>query len=324
MLDGSTITNHAIKIIERNLNKKPFFLLIHYIDTHLPYNSPKKYEKEFFEETSNNERIEDVLKRIKNPRWREFLKKCLSDAKTTDDVVAKYDGAIFYVDENIGRLIDYLNKHEILDDTIVIITSDHGESLTEHNIYFSHHGLYDVTIHVPLIIKYTELPKKRLNCFVQHVDIVPTLLDILNIKIDSFFFDGVSLLPLVNGKIKQIREAIFAEESAAQRKRAIRTEDLKYITKINDIKPKSGFEYEGIFNLEEDTCRYCGFKHAEPEELYDLKNDPNEVSNIAYMQTDIVQELRSKMDNWVRNLIKINEMRMIKMKIRRIQDIKRI
>ena len=65
----------------------------------------------------------------------------------------KYDTAIKYVDEQIGRIIDFLKKDGLWKDTIFIVLADHGESLGEHRIYFSHAGIYVETVHVPLIMK---------------------------------------------------------------------------------------------------------------------------------------------------------------------------
>ena len=74
-----------------------------------------------------------------------------------DYVIAQYDGAIAYMDACIQRLLHQLESLGILDDTIVVINSDHGETLYDHECWFDHHGLYDVTLKVPLIIRY---PKK--------------------------------------------------------------------------------------------------------------------------------------------------------------------
>lgn len=299
VLDAQTITNHAIKVLSHNLDeKKPFFLFIHYMDTHLPYHPPEDIEKIFFEESSSSERIEDILKKIKNPEWKSFLKRHLGDALTTDDVIAKCDGAIAHVDRNIRNLLGVLD----LDNTIIIITSDHGESLTEHSIYFNQHGLYDESIHVPLIIYYPGCPKgKRVSSLVQHVDIVPTILDILNIRNENFCFDGETLIPLIKGERKWIRSAVFAEESSAQRKRALRTENFKYIYNVLGDRIACDFESSEV-SKEEGVCQYCGFIHGGLEELYDLKKDPGEVQNIVNERGEIAKALKEDLLDLIKNL----------------------
>ncbi|MBS3820065.1 sulfatase, partial [bacterium] len=161
-----------------------FFLFLHFWDTHTPYNCPRK----FFEKNKN------------------------SDLK--DGLISKYHGAVSYVDQQVGRLVETLDSLDILDETLIIITSDHGESLTEHGIYFDHHGLYEVTTHVPLILyypKYFSVPK-RVKGFVQHVDLLPTLCDITGSEYKNGL-DGMNLLPLIKGDKKRLRNYVYKEES---------------------------------------------------------------------------------------------------------------
>lgn len=324
ILDAQSLTNHAIKVIKANLDKKkPFFFLIHYMDVHLPYNPPKDFEKAFFEETPDNKKINDILKKIKNPEWKKFLKQSLGNAKTTDENIAKYNGAISYIDKNIGDLVEFLEKTGIEDNTIIIITSDHGESLTEHDIYFSHHGLYDETIHVPLIFYYPSCPKgKRVPSFVQHVDIVPTILDILNIK-NNFCFDGETLIPLIKGEVKWIRPTVFAEESSTQRKRAIRTNNFKYICTVSDDRVVCDFDHNGV-PQEKGVCRYCGFVHGGIEELYDLKKDPEEVQNIINEKVEIAKAFKENLFDLIENLEYKREKNEIKQKIYKLKEGKKI
>lgn len=297
IIDAKNITKHAINIIEDKLDKnEPFFLLLHYMDTHLPYSSPYSY-KHFLEDTPNNEKIENILKKIKNPKWKKFLEQNLKNFNTTDEVIAKYDSAISFIDENIGVVLKFLEEKNGLENTIILITSDHGESLTEHNIYFSHHCLYDELIHIPLIFYYPKKFKgKRISSFVQHVDITPTLLDMLGID-KRFNFDGRTLIPLIKGNEKHMRHAIFAEESGGYRKRAIRTEKWKYIREVEG-QAISGFETEEIKNKPRGMCRYCGFAHAEKEELYDINNDLNEVLNIVKQKPKVAQITREVLREW--------------------------
>ena len=89
-----------------------------------------------------------------------------------------------------------LEARGILDETIVVINSDHGETLYDHECYFDHHGLYDQTLHVPLIIRYPgHVPAgKRVAGYNRHQDLVPTLLELVGIEA-GITFDGKSLLP---------------------------------------------------------------------------------------------------------------------------------
>jgi len=319
--DAEKLTNHAINLIKKEVEKqKPFFIFIHYWDVHLPYNCPKDLKDKFIEEIPYSKKIDEILAKIKNEKWRKFLRESLKGAKTTDDVIARYDGAIAHVDGNIGRLIDFLDKCGILDNTLLIITSDHGESLTEHDIYFDHHGLYDVSIHVPLIMRYPQkLPeRRRIEGLVQHIDIVPTILDIINIrKRKNIDFDGKSMLPLIEGKIREFRSVVFVEESSAQRKRAIRTKGFKYIQSLSD-ENIAGTYYFGNHGVTKGkgVCKYCGFVHGDIEELYDLKKDPHELINVVNTECEIALKMRKMLHDIVINLETMIEKRKIKRKCR--------
>ena len=285
-LNATVLTNRAINLIKDN-SSKDFFLFIHYWDTHTPYNPPKHYVKHIYEEAKGIE-IKEILKDINNPEWRKYLHQCTKRVKATSEIIARYNGAIAFVDSEIGKLMEALDKYGLLDQTLVILTSDHGESLMEHGIFFDHHGLYEETIHVPLIFRYPkELPQnKRISAFVQHVDLAPTILDLLGIGVDNGF-DGRSIIPLISNKVEQLRTAIYVEEAHTQRKRAIRTKDYKYICSLS---------------RKDAICRYCGYTHGGVEELYDLNEDPTEILNIAEKRPKVLNELKKQLSDWVEYL----------------------
>jgi len=265
---ADSVSNMAIDLIKKNKNKK-FFLFLHYWDTHSPYTTPKKH---FYH--------------------------------LVKGFASRYDESIAFVDHEIGRVINSLEEHRILDKTIVILTSDHGESLMEHGIYFDHHGLYDEVIHVPLIIRYPrQIPEgKRVKGFVQHVDIVPTLLHILDIK-NNFDFDGKSTIPLIYDKT-QLRSAVYVEEAHTQRKRAIRTDRFKYIYALSE---------------REAVCRYCGYVHGGLEELYDLSKDPGETVNLIDDCPDIAKKLKKELSEWVSFMEDKREKEYIRKKIKKLK-----
>ncbi|UCG44532.1 MAG: sulfatase [Candidatus Bathyarchaeota archaeon] len=275
---GSAVTREAIKLI-RELHKKSFFLFLHYWDTHTIYDPPR-YSTDKFQDYGQYDNL--GLGEISSPSTMERLRKrVLPELKTVGEVLARYDGAISFVDEEFGRLIKVLESWGISDNTLIILTSDHGESLTEHGIYFSHHGLYDVTIQVPLIVRYQGLPKgKRIRSLVQHIDILPTMLNILNISGRSLSLDGSSLIPLMYDKAGRWRKAVYIEESEVEQKAAIRTESYKYIRSPS---------------AKQALCKECGLIHGGVEELYDLTQDPEETVNVAEDKPRQVQKLKSRL-----------------------------
>ncbi len=251
--EGSYVTDSAIESIQ-NIKKDSFLLFLHYWDTHTPYNCPKEYQ---------TYRGLDRRKRL----------------------IHRYDGAIQYVDHELGRLFRELKAKNLWDDTIVIITSDHGESLTEHDIFFDHHGLYDVTIHVPLIFRCPGMFQRpgRIKGLVQHVDLIPTLLGILEIDTEKSNLDGTNLIPLIQNKVTEIRPFVYCEESYVQKKRVLRTRRYKYVCAVDGI----GY------------CSYCRKIHGGTEELYDLEEDPFEHVNIVEQNPRIRRDLSKRLEDFI-------------------------
>ncbi len=105
------------------------------------------------------------------------------------------------MDDLLKDLDDFLIEQGIKDDTMLVLFGDHGESLTEHDIYWDHCGLYEATVHVPMIIRWPgNIPEgKRINGLVQHADLMPTILEAVGLEKPSKL-DGRSLWPLIQGR----------------------------------------------------------------------------------------------------------------------------
>ncbi|HNW40137.1 MAG TPA: sulfatase, partial [Candidatus Omnitrophota bacterium] len=150
-VSAGKVNQAALKFINHNYKNK-FFLWVHYMDTH----------DHFFKPQRNNPDPLDVSQKQAN--------------------IVKYDNAIKQVDQQIGIMVDELNKLGIGNNTLIIITADHGEEICEHGRCFAHAGsLWDPLIRVPLIMVWgKQFPGglKR-NSQVQHIDIAPTICDVL-------------------------------------------------------------------------------------------------------------------------------------------------
>lgn len=294
--NAKVLTDTAISQIKENYNNK-FLLSIHYWDTHVPFYSPKEYSRMFYD-GDGSIKIEEIIKQIDEPNYRDFVRQWLKNRgiKTFGEVIADYEGSIAFVDHEIGRIIDTLKNLEILDNTLIIVTADHGQSFTEHRI-LDHSGLYDEMIHVPLILWYPGAPKnKKVRGFVQHVDLVPTVLDVLGIKTREIF-DGSSIVPMIKDEQKQIRSAIYVYASKSfvptVEEKGIRTRDHKYI-------------------------------HKDGEELYNLSEDPEERNNIISSNPDLANELRDRLLEWEGSIKDKHEKAKIKSKIGKISEKKKL
>ncbi len=259
-------------------NGKPFFLFLRHMDPHSPYLPPAPYERMFYhgdECAPSNKSMEPVMSF--KPFCDYFASWMPVGITDKDYIIAQYDGAIAYMDACIQTLFNALETHGITDETIVVINGDHGETLYDHECWFDHHGLYDVTLHVPLIIRYPgRVPAgKRFSGYSQHKDLVPTLLELAEVETD-IAFDGESLMSMVNGEVASFESEFYITECTWMRKHGWRTPEWKLIVA-----------------LEPD------FHFKPPVELYNLIQDPDENNNLVEAHPDIVNVLETRMKNWI-------------------------
>ncbi|WP_175639661.1 sulfatase family protein [Metabacillus schmidteae] len=280
-IDGQTINNLAKPWINEHKDED-FFLFLHYWDPHTPYLPPKEYIPEFYDSTKNpydltNKSMEPAYNHPAYPFFKYHHFDLLGNITDSNYVNALYDAEIRYLDDMIKDLDDYLCELGIKDDTMLILFGDHGESLTEHDIYWDHCGLYEATVHVPMIIRWPrKIPEGiRVNRLVQHADLMPTILEAIGHELPDNL-DGKSLWPLIHGEHEEHHSQIFLSECAWQASRGIRTEQYKYIETYDP----------GPFS-------------RPPTELYDVINDPNEENNLSHLLPGQVDRFKKKLNEWV-------------------------
>lgn len=286
--------------------KEKFFIWYHYHGLHLPYNPPSPYDRIFREDipdatSADPEAVVTVKKKsvIKHGS----INFSDGDKKTIGSL---YDGQLRQLDDYVGRLIGKMEDWGILDNTLIVLTSDHGEELFEHG-FIGHAStslnakLYDEIIRIPWIIWWPKkLEHKNVDELVQQIDIMPTILDILGLPVPEGL-QGSSLFPLIKNKaLYDSRLApgcfkqgtVFCEtvlggyqstkEMEKIKLRCIRTKDYKLIYTNMHLHDLSG---EGL--------------NRDPCELYDLRTDPKEGKNIVEKHPDIVRELKKELFEWI-------------------------
>lgn len=278
-LKAGNLNDVAIPELERLADKdEPFFLFLRHMDPHSPYLPPAPFDGLFYYGDPcdpDNKSMEPVMNF--KPFCDYFATWMPPGITDKDYVIAQYDGAIAYMDASIGKLLRVLEDRGILDDTIVVINSDHGETLYDHDCYFDHHGLYDNTLHVPLILRYpSKVPANTiLDGYCTHPDLVPTLLELADIESD-IKFDGKSLLPMMYGDVASHAPEFYLTECTWMRKHGWRTPEWKLIIALEpDFHFKPGVE------------------------LYNLIEDPEEYNNLAEERPDVVAALKARMDAWI-------------------------
>jgi arylsulfatase A-like enzyme len=276
---AQSLNEVAIPELERMAGQdQPFFLFLRHMDPHSPYLPPAPYERMFYHgnECDPDNRSMDPVMAFK-PFCDYFATWMPPGITDKDYIIAQYDGAIAYMDACIQSIFNALEAMGIQDETIVILNGDHGETLYDHECWFDHHGIYDVTLHVPLIIRYPgNIPAgQRVPGFNQHKDLVPTILELAEIDA-GINFDGRSLIPMINNEVTSHESEIYLTECTWMRKHGWRTPEWKLIRA-----------------LEPDF-------HFKPSvELYNLIHDPDENDNLADTHPDVVELLTARMNAWI-------------------------
>jgi arylsulfatase A-like enzyme len=271
--------DHFLSWLE-NVGEKPYFAWIHLADVHTPYKPPAPFDTMFYKGNARDPNVSS-LARIWPLLPREMASHPLFESwlgGITDVawVNAQYQGAASYVDHELGRLFDVLEQRHALDKTAIVFTSDHGESLGEHGMYFVHMGLYEPTVHIPLITYFPGSHRQGVvvEDVVQSVDIMPTLLEYLGQNFPENI-RGKSLWPLIEGNAQPARTAFI--EHAGRSQIALRSAQYKYIKHLrtHHIQPSYPFT-------------------AGREELYDLVLDPGELEDISKRKPAVLRAMRKQ------------------------------
>jgi len=281
-LTGAEVNAQAISWL-RTQATSPFFLFLHYWDTHTPYLPPERYRNLFYEgdpAAPDNRSMEPVRAQTLYPFFHQFHYRHLGPVTDAQYISALYDAEIRYLDDCLAELDAELSALGLREDTLLIIMGDHGESLYEHDIYWDHAGLYDATIHVPLILRLPGRirPGMRSDAMVQHMDLFPTILEAAGVAVPGPI-SGQSLWPLIDqtgSRDKLIRERTYHAECNWQAARAVRTGEWKL---IHNIDP---WEYQ-----------------RPPYELYHLSTDPLETRNVVDDYPHIAAALQADLQKWV-------------------------
>jgi arylsulfatase A-like enzyme len=291
---GANKTNRMFKgWLENNIDKdSSFYAFLHYIEPHNPLDPPRPFKRRF----SKHPLIDVDLKKINKVAYNPLI--CLlEDLQLTKEEISflksLYDGEIAYTDHKVGEVASMLKEKQCYDNTLIIITSDHGEHFGEHNLWSHTGSLYNEVLHIPLIIKF---PKgvahlKEVKHCTQLVDIFPTIMDITRVsQKEQINTSGVSLV--CNGnKSNTFHDYIFAEWEG--RIPYFIQEKLKFNNSSKDIDKIT----HKMKMISDGRYKYISISDGS-EELYDLSIDSNENNNLINESNDAVSILKVKLDEW--------------------------
>jgi arylsulfatase A-like enzyme len=202
------ITQGGASFLRSAAPDKPFFLWLHYVSPHAPYTPPPPYDTMFAADGDAGPRlgVVDSFHGGIPKQWHVAGKDRLAW------YVSQYDGEIAAVDAEVGQVLEALAASPSAGNTLVVVTSDHGESLGEHDYYFDHgENLFDPSLHVPLIVA---APGRkgglRSDALASTLDVFPTILDAAKISWPPDLA-GESLLSAATGGAEPKRERLFAQ-----------------------------------------------------------------------------------------------------------------
>jgi len=329
-------------MVEKNPDK-PFFLGMGMKKPHLDWLAPKKYwdlyKRENIKLTSQTEAPENGAAMGLHPSFELRARYGIPKKGTIDDKLAKtlkhaYLASVSYIDAQIGKMIDALEKEGLRDDTIIMVWSDHGWHLGEMGIWGKATN-YETSARVPLMIWTPDMPKesrgKTSKALVELVDMYPTLSELAGLELPDHL-EGQSFAPLLQNPNKEWKKAAFTqfptpalrEWAANPLSKGMREtyfgpliEEVE--SKIKDQQKEKWdrelFEnYLMGYTMRTDEYRFMVWRDyrdpsAEPIffELYDHTNDPKETKNIAYENPELVKDLFAQFNKgWKGNQAKVN------------------
>ncbi len=280
---AASLNETAIPAMERmHASGKPWLLFLRHMDPHSPYMPPAPFDTMFYSKDPCDKDLPDTMKAVFDfEPFAEYIASWLPPGiRDKDFVIAQYAGAVAYMDACIQRLITRVAELGVEEDTLIVVTSDHGETLYDHECWFDHHGLYECTLTVPLIFRWPgKVPAGvRSKAMTLEQDLVPTILDLCGLKsvAKGVKFDGKSTVPYFKDTEATPRSEFYISECTWMRKQGWRTPIWKF--------------WEA---LEPD------FHGKPPVELYNIIEDPEELNNLAKKEPQIVETLRGRMNAWL-------------------------
>lgn len=258
---NDNLTERHIELLDKFTNilkkDKKFFLYLHYSNIHtgIMQEVLKKYDnfsKEYFENRQKNERF--------------------------------YDDLFEAADEYLGAMLDHIEKLDLNKDTLIVVVSDHGISVGE-KFGERAYGVfcYDYTLTSTAIFSHQSIPSAHIKTQVRSIDVLPTILDILKIRIDPKYekFQGESLIPFIEGKC--IPKIAFSQSG-------------------NPLKSGKPPKEPNVWAVRTDEWKFIKNTHDGTEELYSLKSDPREENNVISKFPQKASELRTELDRISSNI----------------------
>lgn len=262
---------------------QPLFLFLFYYDPHTWYNPRPPYDT-LYDATYTGTLTASVYR-----DGQEVIAGLITPTlRDVEHLIALYDGDITYWDAQVGLLLDYLQTNNVLDNALIVATSDHGQMFGEHNKWVHGNSLYEEVLRVPLLIRYSGVitPGLVITTPVQSMDLMPTILDWVGISLPTGL-QAISLRPLIEGRTAIFERDLFSE--------------------IDGVTDPHNFRYWIAPHVDLRAIRRGDWKlihvvgDPAADELYQLHSTPQyETDNRLLTEPALARTLRQELLNWFR------------------------
>ncbi len=246
--------------------ESPFFAYLHFLPPHNPYNAPEAH-KQFLTEAG------PAPVRRGHLEFREAAPPYGTIQPYSPQQWANiYDANLRWADWGIGEVERLLRERGLLDNTLLVVTSDHGEAFGEHGYIFHSHGVYDEFVHIPLLIRFPGRQRLvgRVAALTETVDLLPTVCDLYGIDYPRESVQGSSLLPLLDGSGSALRDCVFASSVGPWPTYLVR--DAQWSLML--------------------------FRGGTLQALYDLQHDPEQTANVIDEHRDIAATMTAALEEF--------------------------
>jgi len=294
---GQEVTDRALGWL-KNRENKPFFLFLHYFDAHDEMSDIKAVEIQK-ERRKNQAGLKQWLgSRFFSKGIKRYFRRIVHGQKKYG---IRYQlERVSKIDHQIGRLVDFLKKQELYDQTYLFILSDHGDSFWEHGERSHREYLYDTTLKIPFILKGpSEFKGKKISFLTRAVDVYPTVLELLGIAVEKV--DGMGLIQFIKEKTQKELHA--------------------YSETRHEIWPDNFDELKSnLVSLRTPEWKFILDRLNGQRQLYNLVRDPKEKKNVWFKKRDVAADLEAELADMIGDSDALDENYMSPEELKRVEE----
>ncbi len=280
----------ALDWLQRHRGRDNWFMHLHVWDPHTPYRTPDEYGSPFAEQPLAGWYTEELRQQhfagygphsahapqdisLSDSRWPR-MPAAIASMDDYRQWVDGYDVGIRYADDHLGRVLNELADQNVLDETVIIVSSDHGENLGELNIYGDHQTADHVTSRIPLLIRWPGVTPRVDTGLLYNFDMAATVVELAGGSVPEEW-DGRSFAGTFRRGEAQGRDDLVVSQCAWSCQRSVRWDRWMLLRTF-----------------------HAGWKALPPAALYDVENDPHELVDLAAARPDVLAEGIVRLDRW--------------------------